>query len=425
MTDPFDALREPVVPVDPDPEFAATLRARLERALALPRGVTPVTVTETARTPEPADGPAATPEPVRLGSAIPYLAVPVGDGRRALDWYVEVLGAGLVGEPILMPDGKLGHAELALGGGVLYLAEEFPDIGHVAPGAAGTPVGLWLAVPDAADTARRAVDGGATLKGPISDRYGHRSAEIIDPFGHRWMLQTPLAALPATERDGDIGYVWLTVPDPDRAAAFYAAVLGWEYAPGHAPGGRDVEGRSTKVGIGSGAPGFHVSYAVQDVPAAVQRVRAAGGTGDAEDRSYGTAADCVDDQGVSFSLHEAGIGTRPPANGAGPGDLSYLTLEVVDTTRARAFYGAVLGWTFEPGGMPDGYAPRGVVPMTGLHGGNPVHTAVPMWKVADVAAAVGRVRAAGGSATDPEQQSYGATSECTDDQGIRFYLGDS
>jgi predicted enzyme related to lactoylglutathione lyase len=157
----------------------------------------------------------------------------------------------------------------------------------------------------------------------------------------------------------------------------------------------------------------------------VERVRAAGGTGTAEDRPYGTAADCVDDQGVSFSLHEAGIGVRPPANGAGPGDLSYLTLEVVDSARARAFYGAVLGWSFEPGSVSDGHAPRGVTPMTGMHGGNAVHTAVPMWKVADVAAAVDRVRAAGGTATDPERQPYGTTSECTDDQGIRFYLGDA
>ena len=31
MTDPFDTLREPVVPTDPDPDFAASLRARIER----------------------------------------------------------------------------------------------------------------------------------------------------------------------------------------------------------------------------------------------------------------------------------------------------------------------------------------------------------------------------------------------------------
>src|SRR5262244_3459503 len=31
MTDPFEALREPVTPVDPDPQFAGRLRERLTR----------------------------------------------------------------------------------------------------------------------------------------------------------------------------------------------------------------------------------------------------------------------------------------------------------------------------------------------------------------------------------------------------------
>ena len=75
--------------------------------------------------------------------------------------------------------------------------------------------------------------------------------------------------------------------------------------------------------------------------------------------------------------------------------------------------------------MTDGWAVDGVVPMTGMHGGHAEAAAVPMWKVDDVAAAVERVRAAGGTATDPERQPYGTTAECTDDQGTRFYLGDA
>ena len=39
MADPFRVLRAPVTPADPDPGFAARLRARLERALDLPEGV--------------------------------------------------------------------------------------------------------------------------------------------------------------------------------------------------------------------------------------------------------------------------------------------------------------------------------------------------------------------------------------------------
>ena len=47
MTDPLDALREPVTPVDPDPAFAAELRSRLERALLVPPGVAMTTAVET------------------------------------------------------------------------------------------------------------------------------------------------------------------------------------------------------------------------------------------------------------------------------------------------------------------------------------------------------------------------------------------
>lgn len=422
MTDPFDALRAPAQPVDPDPGFAGALRARIERALTLPRGVA---VTSTIETPTEQTS-AGTPA---LGAAIPYLAVAVGAGARALDWYAEVLGARLRGEPIVMPDGKIGHAELAIGGGTLYLAEEFPDIGVTAPRPGEAPVSLVLMVPDVGDAIARAVDAGAEMTRPIEDAHGSRNATMVDPFGHRWMLQAPLSAEPPAYRPGDIGYAWLSVPDVERAVAFYGVVLGWTFSPGSVPEGRQVEGRMPPLGLGGGArkPTLACSYAVADVRAAVERVRAAGGEAAAlEDRPYGPAADCVDDQGVAFSLHQAdGAGSRPPANGGGPGDLSYLTLEVVDSAKTRAFYGAVLGWTFAPGRMADGWTVQGVVPMTGMHGGNAEHTAVPMWKVDDVAAAVERVRAAGGTATEPERMPYGTTAECTDDQGSRFYLGDS
>jgi predicted enzyme related to lactoylglutathione lyase len=413
MADPFDTLRQPVVPTDPDPDFAASLRGRLERALALPRGVA-VTSTVVEETPTAA------------GAAIPYLAVAAGSGQPALDWYVEVLGARLAGEPIVMPDGKLGHAELELAGGKIYLAEEFPDLGVVAPSPAGTPVSLSLQVPDVAETMQRAIARGGTMPRAMYDDYGSRNVTIVDPFGHRWLLHTPLSALPETDRQGDIGYAWMSVPDPERALAFYGTVLGWRFSPGYTPGAHNIDGQALPMGLSRGEPGFHLSYAVDDVAAAVERVRAAGGTaGDPEDRPYGPAADCVDDQGVTFALHRSGSGPRSPENGRGQGDLSYLTLEVVDSARFRAFYGEVLGWTFTGGTIDDGWSATGVSPMTGMHGGNAANTAVPMWKVDDVAAAVERVRAAGGTATDPQRQPYGTTSECTDDQGMRFYLGDA
>jgi predicted enzyme related to lactoylglutathione lyase len=61
--------------------------------------------------------------------------------------------------------------------------------------------------------------------------------------------------------------------------------------------------------------------------------------------------------------------------------------------------------------------------MTGMRGGAAEPAVVPMYRVDDIASAVDRVRDGGGSATDPEGQSYGSTSLCVDDQGTRFYLG--
>jgi predicted enzyme related to lactoylglutathione lyase len=123
-------------------------------------------------------------------------------------------------------------------------------------------------------------------------------------------------------------------------------------------------------------------------------------------------------------MHQtSGQEPRGPVNGVRPGDVSYLTLQVVDGARAREFYAAVFGWEFTPGHSPDGWEPADVVPMTGMHGGHAWATAIAMYRVDDITAAVARVRANGGTAIDPQTQPYGQMSECTDDQGTHFYLG--
>ena len=169
-------------------------------------------------------------------------------------------------------------------------------------------------------------------------------------------------------------------------------------------------------------------YAVDDLDAARARIEAAGGIAGAPSvEPHGRVADCVDDQGTPFAMVEIdSVVAAPrarPVNGLREGDLSYATFEVRDTALARAFYGAVLGWRFTPGRVGDGWQIPDVAPMAGLHGGHDVATGVPMFRVDDIAAAVDRVRAAGGTATEPERQPYGVTSDCVDDQGTRFHLG--
>lgn len=409
MPDPFDILRTPVTPVDPDPVFANRLRARIERALELPRGVA---VSTSVVEPDVVQ---------QLGAAIPRLTV--ANGRSAIDWYVRVFDASLVGRPYWLPDGKLAHAELTIGGGSIEVADEYPP-NILAPTPGVSSVGLVLIVPDVDAVVARAFDAGARLSGEVQERYGHRTATIYDPFGHRWVLRTPVP--PNPRRNGDIGYVSVWVPDVDRAAAFYSTVLGWEYAPTHDPRSRRVVGAGTHIGIYGGQERgtLFCCYAVDDVPAAVRAIRAAGGTAHEPVREpYGLLADCVDDQGVRFAVYEPEPGDHRPTYSR-PGDLAYFTFEVVDSAAARAFYGSVLGWEFRPGSIPDGWRVPDVVPMTGLSGGHSQPTGVPMWLVDDIAAAVDRVRAAGGQATDPQQQPYGITADCTDDQGTHFYLGE-
>jgi predicted enzyme related to lactoylglutathione lyase len=230
-------------------------------------------------------------------------------------------------------------------------------------------------------------------------------------------------------RTGDVGYVSLWVPDVVRAEAFFGAVLGWSFDPGSSDQGRQVRAATPRHGLWGGQPRntLFVCYFVDDVDAAIARVREAGGRADPPtDEPYGRIANCVDDQGSPFAVFTPPRGQpawRGPVNGARHGDLSYLTLEVRDSGRARAFFGAVLGWRFTPGRIEDGWGVDDVHPMTGMSGGHDEATGVPMYRVDDIGAAVDVVRALGGRATDPAHQPYGVTSDCVDDQGTRFYLG--
>jgi len=428
MTDPFEALRAPIIPINPDPAFANLLRTRIQFALE-PRG---------ANVPTHTRHPEAARSQVKVTGIIPYLAVT--DAPRALAWYAQVLGARPRGEPIVMPDGRVGHAELEVAGQVLMLADEHPELGVAAPEPGrGATVTLHLTVDDVDDVdavAARAVDAGADLERPPADHPYGRNAVLRDPFGHRWLVAS--AAPPAAAADGertemrlgDLAYVSLWVPDVERAAAFFGAVLGWTYALGGGPHGRQVEGVTPRHGLWGGRQRstLFLCFAVDDVDAAAARVRAAGGrAGAPRDEPDGLVADCVDDQELDFAIVQLPArpgGEGPSPTGDRPGDLAYVVMEVADSARGRAFYGSVLRWRFSPGHTPGGWNVDGVAPMVGMAGGQDPSTIVPMYRVGDITAAVERVRTAGGTATNPERQPYGMSSLCTDDQGTRFYLGE-
>jgi len=121
----------------------------------------------------------------------PYLCV--AEARAALEWYVAALGAEVVHPPIEMDDGRVGHAELALGEARWMLSAEFPEAGVASPAAdRGASVSLHLALADApavdALAARVEQAGVPMVRGPEDSERAGRVAVFLDPFGHRWML---------------------------------------------------------------------------------------------------------------------------------------------------------------------------------------------------------------------------------------------
>lgn len=369
---------------------------------------------------EPAE---ATPVVPPRPAALPYLSV--GNAREAIAWYIATFGASLVGELYEMEDGRVGHAELRIGDGVLYLADEYPEIGLKAPEPQATSVSLMLPVPDTDATLERARGNGAVVQREPYENYGARNATIVDPFGHRWMLRGPVTGAPIPIQHGDVGFVAVWTPDADRAAAFYGQVLGWAYDPQT----HRVTNTRERIGIYSvdGPPTLFCCYAVTDLVGARQAIVTGGGTVDElEQFDFGTVSGASDSQGASFAVFQPQPGQRrPELNGSGPGELSYITYEVADSAAFRSFYSRVLHWTFEPGRIADGWQVLQTHPMAGVAGGSAQQTTVPMWTVDDIDSAVARVRAAGGTVLDePSQQSYGRSAQCTDDQGSRFYLGE-
>jgi len=126
------------------------------------------------------------PIPANYPRLTPYLSVDGAD--KAIDFYCDILGAV---ERVRMggPDGKVGHAELEIGGSMIMLADAFPDMGGAPTPKAlgGSAVTLMVYVEDVDAVFARAISAGATEIAPVQDQfYGDRSGQFEDPFGHRW-----------------------------------------------------------------------------------------------------------------------------------------------------------------------------------------------------------------------------------------------
>jgi PhnB protein len=128
----------------------------------------------------------------------PHIVVQGAD--RAAAFYRDAFGAEEL-ERIPTPDGRLMSIQMRLGDGFFHIADEFPEMGVLAPPSiGGTAVTLALEVPDADAVFAQAVAAGAEVRQPLADMFwGDRHGQLDDPFGHRWNVAQHLRDVPHDE----------------------------------------------------------------------------------------------------------------------------------------------------------------------------------------------------------------------------------
>ncbi len=128
----------------------------------------------------------------------PHLVVQ--GAEQAATFYSEAFGAEELSR-IPTPDGRLMSVQLRIGDGLIHLADEFPEMGVLAPPTVGgTSVVLGLEVADAEGVFAQAVAAGAQVRQPLADVFwGDKHGQLDDPFGHRWNISQHVRDVPHEE----------------------------------------------------------------------------------------------------------------------------------------------------------------------------------------------------------------------------------
>jgi len=134
---------------------------------------------------------AKSPVPAGFHTLTPQLIFDKSD--QAIDWYKKALGAEEKSRAV-GPDGKIMHAELQIGESRLMLNDAMGGA-KSAKAFGGSPISLWVYVPDCDALFNRAVKAGAQVApgpmGQLADQFwGDRSGTITDPYGYQWTIAT-------------------------------------------------------------------------------------------------------------------------------------------------------------------------------------------------------------------------------------------
>lgn len=134
--------------------------------------------------------------PAGYEAVTPYLIV--RDAVGAIEFYKKAFDATEVMR-MVGKDGRVGHAEVRIGTGIVMLAEEMD--GHPGPQTlGGSPVAMMFYVKDVDAQVAKAIAAGGTLNRPVADQfYGDRSGGVADPYGYVWWIATHKEDVSAAE----------------------------------------------------------------------------------------------------------------------------------------------------------------------------------------------------------------------------------
>ena len=104
--------------------------------------------------------------------------------------------------------------------------------------------------------------------------------------------------------------------------------------------------------------------------------------------------------------------------------LGYFTLDTADIGKAKAFYSALFGWSFDDDATRSTYAhvKDSEPPFGFVKAERPASETNLYFRVEDIAAACARVTELGGKASIPAQSATGLSAVVCDDQGVGFSL---
>ena len=114
----------------------------------------------------------------------------VQDGAAAIEFYKKAFGVEEL-RRWSNDDGSVHVAELSFNGAMFHIKQEQIEKSRLSPVTAkGYTTIIGVFVEDVDATVDKALKNGAKLLSALQDyEYGYRQANIIDPFGHEWLIE--------------------------------------------------------------------------------------------------------------------------------------------------------------------------------------------------------------------------------------------